>query len=76
MARANDPDSAGSQFYICLNAKLSKYFSLNGQYTTFGKVTAGMDVVDQLRKGDVMNTVHLKGEKEESIPATAEQLSQ
>ena len=76
MARANAPDSAGSQFYICLNAKLSKYFSLNGQYTTFGKVIAGMDVVDQLRKGDVMNTVRLKGENEESVPSTGEQPSQ
>ncbi len=76
MARANAPDSAGSQFYICLNAKPSRYFSLNGQYTTFGKVTAGMDVVDQLGKGDVMNTVRLKEESEESVPSTAEQTSQ
>lgn len=76
MARANNPDSAGSQFYICLDAKPSRYFSLNGQYTTFGKVIAGMDVVDQLRQGDVMNTVRLKGENEESVPATGEQPSQ
>ena len=75
MARANDPDSAGSQFYICLNAKPSKYFSLNGQYTTFGKVIAGMDVVDQLRKGDIMNTVRIKGKKESSLP-TGGQTSQ
>ena len=61
MARAPKPDSAGSQFYICLNPKPSKYFSLNGQYTTFGKVIAGLDVVDQLRKGDVMTTVRIKG---------------
>lgn len=60
MARANDPDSAGSQFYICLDSKPSRYFSLNGQYTTFGKVIVGMDVVDQLRKGDVMNSVRIK----------------
>ena len=65
MARANKPDSAGSQFYICLDTKPSRYFSLNGQYTTFGKVIAGIDVVDQLRKGDVMNTVRLKGKDEE-----------
>ena len=76
MARANDPDSAGSQFYICLDAKPSRYFSLNGQYTTFGKVIAGMDVVDQLRKGDVMNTVRIKGESEELSPPTEEQTSQ
>ena len=76
MARANAPDSAGSQFYICLDAKPSRYFSLNGQYTTFGKVIAGMDVVDQLRKGDVMNTVSIKGKNEESAPPTGEQPSQ
>ena len=76
MARANAPDSAGSQFYICLNAKPSRYFSLNGQYTTFGKVTAGMDVVDQLGKGDVMTTVRIKGKGEESAPPTGEQPSQ
>ncbi len=76
MARANKPDSAGSQFYICLDTKPSRYFSLNGQYTTFGKVIAGIDVVDQLRQGDVMNTVRLKGKNEESVPPTEEQTSQ
>ena len=76
MARANKPDSAGSQFYICLDTKPSRYFSLNGQYTTFGKVIAGMEVVDQLRKGDIMNTVRLKGEGEELSPPTGEQPSQ
>ena len=76
MARANDPDSAGSQFYICLDAKPSRYFSLNGQYTTFGKVIAGMEVVDQLRKGDAMNTVRIKGKNEKSAPPTEEQPSQ
>ena len=65
MARANDPDSAGSQFYICLDAKSSRYFSLNGQYTTFGNVIAGMDVVDQLRKGDVINSIRIKRENTE-----------
>lgn len=76
MARANDPDSAGSQFYICLDPKPSRYFSLNGQYTTFGKVIAGMDVVDQLRKGDVMNTVRIKDKDEELSPSTGEQTPQ
>ena len=76
MARANKPDSAGSQFYICLDTKPSRYFSLNGQYTTFGKVIAGMDVVDQLDKGDVMNTVRIKGKDEELSPPTGEQTSQ
>ena len=76
MARANKPDSAGSQFYICLDTKPSRYFSLNGQYTTFGKIIAGMDVVDQLGKGDVMNTVRLKGKNEELSPPTEVQTSQ
>ncbi len=44
MARAQDPNSAGSQFFIVL--KDSNF--LDGQYTVFGKVTAGMDVVDKI----------------------------
>ena len=41
MARAQDPNSAGSQFFIC-NADAT---FLDNQYTAFGKVTAGMEVV-------------------------------
>jgi peptidyl-prolyl cis-trans isomerase B (cyclophilin B) len=53
MARSLDPNSAGSQFYI-----LKKDASwLNGQYAVFGKVVQGMDVVDQVQKGDPMKTV-------------------
>jgi peptidyl-prolyl cis-trans isomerase B (cyclophilin B) len=53
MARAMDPDSAGSQFYI-----LKKDASwLDGQYAVFGKITEGMDVVDQIKTGDQMQTV-------------------
>ena len=44
MARSQDPNSAGSQFFIVL--KDSK--SLDGKYTIFGKVTSGMDTVDKL----------------------------
>lgn len=45
MARSRDPDSAGSQFFIVL--KDSKF--LDGQYTVFGRITAGMDeVVDKI----------------------------
>jgi peptidyl-prolyl cis-trans isomerase B (cyclophilin B) len=57
MARANDPNSAGSQFYICLAPQPS----LDGQYTVFGQVVSGMDVVLKLRKGDVMKTVRIEG---------------
>jgi peptidyl-prolyl cis-trans isomerase B (cyclophilin B) len=44
MARAADPDSAGSQFFICV---ADSYF-LDKQYTVFGEVTSGMDVVDKI----------------------------
>ena len=47
MARAMDPNSAGSQFFIMhADAK-----HLDGQYAAFGKVTDGMDVVDQIAAG-------------------------
>ncbi|MBX3235253.1 MAG: peptidylprolyl isomerase [Nitrospiraceae bacterium] len=44
MARANDPDSAGSQFFICVNAANF----LDWQYTVFGEVESGMDVADRV----------------------------
>ena len=56
MARTPDPDSAGSQFYICL----APAPSLDRQYTVFGKVVKGMDVVDGIRIGDKMKSVMVK----------------
>ncbi len=44
MARAQDPDSAGSQFFIV--TKDSNFLDRN--YTVFGEVTKGMDVVDKI----------------------------
>ena len=44
MARSQDPNSAGSQFFIVL--KDSNF--LDGQYTVFGRVTSGMDAVDKI----------------------------
>ena len=44
MARSQDPDSGGSQFFICV----ADAPFLNGQYTVFGRVIEGMDVVDQI----------------------------
>lgn len=47
MARTQDPNSANSQFFICFGDASF----LNGQYTVFGEVTSGMDVVDKIKKG-------------------------
>ncbi len=44
MARAMDPNSAGSQFFIMTSTSPH----LDGQYAAFGKVTEGMDVADQI----------------------------
>jgi cyclophilin family peptidyl-prolyl cis-trans isomerase len=53
MARTNDPDSASSQVYIMLG---DSHF-LNGQYTAFGKVTKGMEVVDKIKVGDRIKSI-------------------
>ena len=47
MARAQDPDSANSQFFIMF----APGDFLNGQYTVVGKVVEGMDVVDKIKRG-------------------------
>jgi len=51
MARSQDPNSANSQFFICLKA--SSF--LDRQYTVFGKVIEGMEFVDKIKKGDESN---------------------
>jgi peptidyl-prolyl cis-trans isomerase B (cyclophilin B) len=56
MARSNDPDSAGSQFFICLGDASG----LDGQYTAFGKLIKGDDVLGKL--GDTQTTFN-RGEK-------------
>lgn len=56
MARAQDPDSAGSQYYICLEPQPQ----LDGQYTVFGQVVEGMDVVDSIQQYDVMTKVYIE----------------
>ncbi len=55
MARTADPDSAGSQFYICFAPQPH----LDGQYTVFGKVIEGMELIDGVKNGTVMNKVYL-----------------
>ena len=48
MARASDPDSANSQFFICF----ADASFLNDKYTVLGEVVSGMDVVDKIKKGN------------------------
>ena len=51
MARASDPNSANSQFFIMF----APGDFLNGQYTVVGKVIKGMEIVDQIKLGDGAN---------------------
>ena len=51
MARSGDPNSANSQFFICLGD--SEF--LNNNYTVVGVVTSGMDVIDKIKKGSKSN---------------------
>lgn len=52
MARASNPNSANSQFFICLDD--ARF--LDGQYTVWGEVTSGMEHVDALPKGEPPRT--------------------
>lgn len=59
MARSGDPNSGGSQFYVVLEDGPGPS-SLDGQYTVFGHVVQGMDVVRQIQVGDVMTSVTIE----------------
>jgi peptidylprolyl isomerase len=48
MARANDPDSANSQFFICFDD--ARF--LDRKYTVWGKVVSGMENVDKIKRGE------------------------
>ena len=48
MARATEPDSANSQFFICFQPR----FSLDNKYTVFGRVMSGMQFVDAIERGE------------------------
>jgi len=57
MAHTRDnPDSADSQFYICLEPQPF----LDGKYTVFGQVVDGLDVLPKIQEGDVMRKVTLR----------------
>lgn len=55
MARSQDPNSGGSQFYICL----APAPHLDGKYTVFGQVIKGMQVLDKVKPGDYMRKVEI-----------------
>ena len=59
MARSSNPDSAGSQFYICLDD--ARF--LDNNYTVFGQMSDGFETLDAIRRGDKMTkvTVEPKG---------------
>jgi peptidyl-prolyl cis-trans isomerase B (cyclophilin B) len=56
MARSEAPDSAGSQFYICV-ANSNNVLNLSGKYAVIGRVIEGMEVADMLRAGDKIKSV-------------------
>jgi peptidyl-prolyl cis-trans isomerase B (cyclophilin B) len=62
MARSADPDSAGSQFFICVE----RTSHLDNKYTVFGRVLEGMDVVDKIikhprdRRDNPISSVHIQ----------------
>jgi peptidyl-prolyl cis-trans isomerase B (cyclophilin B) len=56
MARSSDPDSAGSQFYICLAPQPS----LDGNYTVFGQVTEGFELVQKIKQGDKIAKISIQ----------------
>ena len=53
MARSQNPNSAGSQFYLCLGPQ----HMLDSNYTVFGQTIEGLDVVKELRVGDVIESI-------------------
>ncbi len=71
MARTNAPDSATAQFFINVvdNANLDQPISGGAAYAVFGKVVAGMDVVDKIR--DTETVAHPKYPGGKVVPATA-----
>jgi peptidyl-prolyl cis-trans isomerase B (cyclophilin B) len=51
------PNTGGSQFFICHNRQGTQH--LDGVHTCFGRITEGIDLVDEIRGGDVMEKVEI-----------------
>ncbi|MCY4333841.1 MAG: peptidylprolyl isomerase [Litoreibacter sp.] len=65
MARSQSPDSANSQFFIMFDEGAF----LNGQYTVVGRVTEGLDVLDNIKRGD-SSTLQVTGEPDKMVSVT------
>ncbi len=59
MAHAGDPTMADSQFYITMGPKPQ----LDGDYTVFGQVTSGLEIVDEIEVGDAIGNMYVKEEE-------------
>lgn len=59
MARTSRRNTGGSQFFICHKRETTKH--LDREHTVFGKVVEGIDVIDAIRQGDVMEKVVIVG---------------
>ncbi|MEI6124389.1 MAG: peptidylprolyl isomerase [Bacteroidota bacterium] len=61
MAHAG-PDTGGSQFFICHSRRNTSH--LDRKHTCFGKVTDGVEVIDDIRQGDVIESIEIIEEKD------------
>ena len=50
-------DTGGSQFFICMNRENTRH--LDGHHTCFGKVVEGLDVIDDIRRGDKILSIRI-----------------
>lgn len=72
MARSADPDSAGSQFFVCLGREHCQH--LDGKYTAFGKVVEGIEVVDKIA-GTPIGNIEMGTPENPPVITTAVQIS-
>ena len=67
MARTDEPDTAGSQFFIVLADSANNSASLDGKYASFGKVTKGMEIADKIVAVETEGTKPKKDQKMKKV---------